>query len=84
MAVTVKLMSLIVATLGMLSFIFGVIAENTKVTSVSHVLFLINCFQRPFSFYNVMKKVVHLRACFALMFFHATCYVFSLSAGRFS
>ncbi|KAK4756516.1 hypothetical protein SAY87_006643 [Trapa incisa] len=30
MAVTIKLMSLIVATLGLLSFIFGVIAENKK------------------------------------------------------
>lgn len=31
MAVTIKRMSIIVATLGVLSFIFGVIAENKKV-----------------------------------------------------
>lgn len=34
MAITMKQMSLIVGTLGTLSFIFGVIAENKKVLAI--------------------------------------------------
>lgn len=78
MAVTVKQMSLAISFLGVLSFIFGVVAENKKVLYLEIFCFPCSflCFNAKFSLFSIYLMENHLVPCSNNLFWVASLWKF--------